>query len=251
MNLNAPIAIGNTAKIYLSEDRIIKVFNDYLPDTESLYEANKQRFAYSKGLPVPRVFDVTSINGKQAIIMEYIQGRTIGDLLSENMERAEHYMNVSIDIQQKIHTIAAVDSLEPMSEKLRRQIESAPNLDEKHKLYLIQKLDSIPFENRLCHGDFHLFNLIISEQNKVTTIDWVDSSAGDIRADIYRTYLLYSQLSVKLADMYLRMYLEKSRMSKEEIFQWAPIIAGARLSENVSSESSERLMNIINDYCPL
>ena len=99
MNLNAPIAIGNTAKIYLSEDRIIKVFNDYLPDTESLYEANKQRYAYSQGLPVPKVFDVTSINGKQAIIMEYIQGRTIGNLLSENVssERAERLMKIIND----------------------------------------------------------------------------------------------------------------------------------------------------------
>ncbi|GAE32884.1 phosphotransferase [Halalkalibacter hemicellulosilyticusJCM 9152] len=82
-------------------------------------------------------------------------------------------------------------------------------------------------------------------------IDWVDSSAGDIRADVYRTYLLYSQFSSELANMYLRLYCEKSRLLSSEVFQWAPIIAGARLSENVSSENSERLMEIISHYCPL
>lgn len=249
MNLGTPIASGNTAKIYLYENRIVKIYNDYFTDTESSYEANKQKYAYSCGLSVPKILDVTKIDGKQAIIMEYIKGRTIGDILSENMDQAEYYMNISVDIQKKIHMIAA-DSLEPMSEKLSRQIESADNLDKRHKSALIQKLDSMTFEKRLCHGDFHLFNLIISD-NKVTIIDWVDASAGDIRSDVYRTYLLYSQVSMEIADLYLHLYCAKSDLSKDEILQWAPIIAGARLSENVSSENSERLLEIVNHYYPL
>jgi RIO-like serine/threonine protein kinase len=250
MHLGTPMAIGNTAKIYLYEDKIIKVFNDYLPKTESMYEANKQRLVYSHGLNVPKVLDVTEIDGKQAIIMEYSNGRTIGDILYENMDQAEHFIGVSVDIQRKIHRVVA-DSLEPMIEKLRRQIKMTTKLKERHKTLLIQKLESMTFENRLCHGDFHLFNLIISDNDQVTIIDWVDSSVGDIRADIYRTYLLYSQFSVELAEMYLRLYLEKSCLSKEEVFQWAPIIAGARLSEVVSSEESQRLIAIINHNCPL
>ncbi|TMU87248.1 aminoglycoside phosphotransferase family protein [Bacillus sp. BHET2] len=246
MELGEPIAIGNTAKIYVYQDRIVKIFNDYLPHTESLYEAKKQKLAYSCGLPVPKIIDVTKINGKQAILMEYIKGRTIGDLLSENMEHAEYYLNISIDIQQNIHRVVA-DSLELMPEKLARQIEAAPILSKRNKSVLIQKLKSITFEKRLCHGDFHLFNLIMSE-NKVTILDWVDSSVGDYRADIYRSYLLYSHYSIELAEMYLQLYCERSELSKEDIFQWAPIIAAARLSENVSSDDSERLMNIINQY---
>ncbi len=156
MKLGDTVAIGNTAKIYLDHGKIFKVFNESLPITESLYEANKQRIAYSYGLNVPKVLDVTEIDGKQAIIMEYIKGRTIGDIISENMDQAEHFMNVSIDIQRKIHMIID-DSLEPMSEKLRHQIELTTNLDERHKSLLLQKLDSMTFENRLCHGDFHFF----------------------------------------------------------------------------------------------
>lgn len=250
MDLGVPIAIGNTAQIYLYENKIVKVFNDFLPDTESSYEANKQKFAHSCGLSVPKIFDVTTIDGKQAIIMEFVKGKTIGDILSENMEQAEYYMNISIDIQQKIHMIVA-DSLEPMSLKLSRQIESAQQLDKRHKSALLQKMDTITYKKRLCHGDFHMFNLILSDNNQVTIIDWVDSSAGDLRADVYRTYLLYEQFSIELADMYLRLYCQKSGLSKDDIFQWAPIIAGARLSENVSSEKNERLIKIVNDFCPL
>lgn len=248
MNLGNPLAKGNTAKIYLHENRIVKVFNDNLPDTESSNEANKQRFAYSVGLPVPKVFDVTKIDGKQAVVMEYIEGKTVGDLLFENREHAEYYMGISVDMQREIHQIHA-DSLEPMARKLRRQLESAPHLDERHKDKLLQKLDSMKYESRLCHGDYHLFNLIMSD-DKVKIIDWVDASAGDIRADVCRTYLLYSQASAELADLYLRLYCEKSGLLKDAILQWSPIIAGARLAENVSSESTERLLDIINQYCP-
>jgi aminoglycoside phosphotransferase (APT) family kinase protein len=248
MNLGHPIAQGNTAKIYLLDNNIVKIFNHYLPDTESLNEANKQSYAYSCGLPVPEVLDVTKINGEQAIVMEYIKGETLGDLMFQDERKAEYYLNISVDIQFKIHSIKP-DRIEPMHDKLSRQIEKATSLDKRQKSFLLEKLDSMTYEKRLCHGDFHLFNLIKTD-NQVVIIDWVDSSAGDIRADIYRTYLLYSHFSPELADLYLRLYCEKSGLLRSDIFQWAPIIAGARLSENVSSENSDRLMKIVHQYCP-
>ncbi|MEK4426139.1 phosphotransferase family protein [Solibacillus sp. FSL K6-1523] len=249
MILGNPIARGNTAKIYLSDNKIVKVYNDFLPDTESINEAKKQKYAYSCGLSVPKILEVTKINGEQAIIMEYVKGETLGDLMLKDKEKAEYYMDISVEMQLEIHSIIP-DSIELMYEKLHRQIETANKLNKRQKSYLLKKLDSFTYENRLCHGDFHLFNLIMTD-NKVVVIDWVDSSAGDIRADIYRTYLLYSQFSSELADMYLRLYCEKSGLVRSEVFHWAPIIAGARLSESVSSENSERLMEIINRYFPL
>ncbi|MFC5602677.1 phosphotransferase family protein [Sporosarcina koreensis] len=247
MKLGKPIATGNTAEIYLHDNMVVKVFKDYLPETESEYEAAKQKFAYACGLPVPKVLDVTKIDGKQAIIMEYIKGRTLGDLLLETMEKAEHYIGLSIELQERIHNIKA-DGLEPMTTKLRRQIESARSLDQRHKSILLRKLNSFTVDNRLCHGDFHLFNLILTDKN-VTIIDWVDASAGDIRADVCRSYLLYKQFSEELADLYIRMYCERSGVAREEILEWAPILAGARLSEIVESEVEERLLDIVNRFC--
>lgn len=246
MNLGNPIAIGSTAKIYLCDNKIVKVFKKHFPHTESLYEAKKQEYAYSCGLHVPKVLEVTEIESRQAIIMEYVKGKTVGDLLINNMELAEHYIGICVNVQQKMHAIV-VDSnlLEPMSEKLHRQIESVHHLDEKQKNKLLRKLNSMAFEPRLCHGDFHPFNLIISNDN-VKIIDWVDSTSGDIRADVYRTYLLYSHSSVELAEMYLRIYCKNTGLSRDEIFQWAPIIAGARLAENVSLENIEHLKKLVD-----
>lgn len=84
--------------------------------------------------------------------------------------------------------------------------------------------------------------------DNVKIIDWVDASSGDIRADVYRTYLLYSQSSVELAEMYLHIYCQNTGLAKDEVFEWAPIIAGARLSENVSSENVEHLNQLVDQY---
>ena len=39
MVLGNPIAKGNTAEIYLYDNKIMKLFKDYLPNTESMNEA--------------------------------------------------------------------------------------------------------------------------------------------------------------------------------------------------------------------
>ena len=181
MELGHPIAAGNTAKVYIVQDKIVKVFREDLPEGTSSYEAEKQRYASSKGLPVPKVIEVTKIDGRQAIMMEKISGRTLGELLLENRNLAQHYMEMSIDIQQRIHQISA-DSFEPMTEKLTRQIGAAERLSQSQKTALFLKLSEMPVKKQLCHGDFHLFNLIMDDQ--VTIIDWVDASAGDSRADV-------------------------------------------------------------------
>lgn len=246
MILGSPIVSGNSAQVYLCDGKIVKVFRDHLPNTEAEYEANKQKTAYSLGLPVPQVLDATCINGKQAIVMEYAQGSTLGDLIQQDASQTEFLMNLSVDIQIEIHS-KQVNCLEPMKDKLTRQLKHAKLLEQPCRAKLIKLLNSLPTENRVCHGDYHVFNLIKTE-NRIVIIDWVDATAGNPSADAYRSYLLYSQYSPHLADRYLSIYCEKSGLSRDDIFTWAPIVAGARLSEKVSAEHINFLLNIVHHY---
>ncbi|HGH7177268.1 TPA: aminoglycoside phosphotransferase family protein [Bacillus wiedmannii] len=248
MNLGNPIAKGNTAEIYLYDTKVVKLFNEYLPDTESMNEAKKQKYAYSCGLSVPNVFEVTKIKNRQAIIMEYIKGDSIGDLLLNNLNEAEHYINICVNEQKKIHAIRVnTDEIESMRERVEPQIKSVYKLDEQQKENILNTLASIKFEPRLCHGDFHPFNLILSEKN-VNIIDWVDACSGDIRADVFRTYLLYAQSYIELAEMYLQIYCSNTDLTRDEIFQWAPIIIAARFSEKVSPQNEVYLNRLLTQY---
>ncbi|PFA05148.1 aminoglycoside phosphotransferase family protein [Bacillus cereus] len=247
MNLENPIAKGNTAEIYLCDNKVVKLFGKYLPNTEALYEAQKQKYAYSRDLHVPKVFEVTEVQGRQAIIMEYVEGESVGKLLLNNLNKAEHYIGLCVNEQKKIHAIRVnTDEIESMRERLECQIKSVHQLDEKQKGNILNKLHSIKFEPRLCHGDFHPFNLILSKKN-VNIIDWVDASSGDIRADVFRTYLLYAQSYIELAEMYLQIYCSNTDLTRDEIFQWAPIIA-ARFSEKISPQNEVYLKRLLNQF---
>src|SRR5699024_1155675 len=100
-----------------------------------------------------------------------------------------------------LHQINA-DPLESMSDKLYRKIQSAPLISENQKEKLLSGLKRIHYDPKLCHGDFHIFNLLQTNEG-IYIIDWIDATSGDIRADVYRTYLLYSQHDPELADCYL------------------------------------------------
>lgn len=243
MDLGHPIAKGNTAEIYLYEGKIIKVFHDQLPESKAKYEAEKQEKAFLHGLPVPRIFDITCINGKQAIIMEHIEGAAIGDLMQQDKDHAGSYLAHSVDIQIEMHAKAITD-LESMRDFLRQKLQNARALSDTNRQSLLARLSEMPMEKKLCHGDFHAFNLI-KNVSKTFIIDWVDSCSGSPCADAYRSYLLYSQSSSLLAESYLRLYCEKSGFTRGDILIWAPVVAGARLSENVSSEEAERLRRIV------
>lgn len=246
MELHKLIAEGNTAKLYQWEDKAVKLFHKEAAEGEAHYEAAKQEYAYNSGLPVPKIYDVTLINGRQAIVMEYVEGESLGSLIYKDMKQAEYYMGLAIEMQMKIHAVTA-EKFQPMSEKLTEKINAAIGPSHITKQRLLDKMNEISYGNNLCHGDCHVFNLI-KAKDKIVIIDWIDSSCGNIAADVYRSYLLYLQSSVDLAELYLRLYYEKSHLSKEQIFLWAPILACARLTENVSADKAKQLLEIVNQY---
>lgn len=201
LDVEKPFASGNTADIYRDGDHVIKLLKPDFPHSDITFEAKKLKWAYEAGLKVPKVIDVTTINGQKALVMEYIAGEPLGEKMLANQERTEECLSSSVDIQIHLHQINA-DPLESMSDKLYRKIQSAPLISENQKEKLLSGLKRIHYDPKLCHGDFHIFNLLQTNEG-IYIIDWIDATSGDIRADVYRTYLLYSQHDPELADCYL------------------------------------------------
>lgn len=241
--MKGPIGIGNTAEIYLNDaGHAVKVYKEDFPADEALKEAEKQRYIHFLGIPVPEVLELTTFNGRQAFVMEYIEGETLGDLAMKDRTLLEDYLAVSVEIQMMIHEKEA-PGLEPMRDKLTRQLQDVSSLSSEEKVGLLKQVEQLS-GTKLCHGDLHLFNLV-KTRDGIRILDWVDASSGDIRADVVRTYLLYVGFDQEIAGQYLALYCEKSGLQREEILQWGPMIAGARLSENVPGEDADRLLGIV------
>ena len=75
MKLDRVIAVRNNKTIYRDGDRCIKVFNTEYSKADVLNEALNQARIEETGLNIPKVLEVTMIDGKWAIVYEYIKGK--------------------------------------------------------------------------------------------------------------------------------------------------------------------------------
>lgn len=246
MPFGSLLAKGNTAELYLLNGNVVKVYYPQFPEGAAEYEANKQKIAASCGLSVPKILDVTQVDGRQALVMEYVQGPTLGELMRRDTRQAGYYLSLMADVQIALHAKTA-KGLEPMKDKLQQQILAATALEQPLQAALLERLALLPDGGRLCHGDFHSFNLIQTDE-RIVILDWIDSSLGNPCSDVYRSYLLQSQFSSELADDYLRLFCEKSGISQDDVLVWAPIVAAARLSESLPPDSQRRLLQTVRAY---
>ena len=54
----------------------------------------------------------------------------------------------------------------------------------------IKKLDKLPDGENICHGDFHLWNILIDDSGKAKVIDFMNVCCGPKLYDIARTFYL-------------------------------------------------------------
>ena len=81
MNLNNIIAKRPTKTIYRDGDKVIKVFDNHFSKANVLNEALNQARVEETGLKIPRLHEVTKINGNWAIVSEFIEGKTLETLI--------------------------------------------------------------------------------------------------------------------------------------------------------------------------
>jgi uncharacterized protein (TIGR02172 family) len=239
------IASGSEADIYKDGDKAIKIFKNRFQKKDIEYEVNLQKMAFNYGLPVPEIYDIINIDNKMGIVMEYINGIPLGNIVQENNGNLEKYLIMSIEIQNAIHKIEAKD-FPLMKDKHKCHITNANLINEEDKENLLSKIENTIYEDKLCHGDLHFSNLI-QTSNGIKIIDWICACSGNPEADIYRTYLLYKIYAGELADIYLETYCKIMNVDKLKILSWASIIAGDRLGEYTRDETEiNKLKEIIN-----
>jgi Ser/Thr protein kinase RdoA (MazF antagonist) len=118
---------------------------------------------------------------------------------------------------------------------LARKIEGS-GLTEHVRRRLRDRAGTLPDGDRLLHGDFHPYN-ILGSLEAATVVDWLDATCGPPAADVCRSWLLMQTVSPALADAYLDAYLTISPLPRDAVFAWLPVLAAARLAENVPNET--------------
>lgn len=236
MKLERVIAVRTTKTVYRDGDQSIKVFNEDYSKADILNEALNQARVEDTDINVPKIIEVTKIDGKWAIVSEYIEGKTLAELIKEQPEKKAEYMDLFVDLQIKINS-QRVPLLNKLKDKMNRKI-SETTLDATTRYELHARLEGMPKHNKVCHGDFNPSNIIITPDGKPYVIDWAHVTQGNATADAARTYLLFwLSGDIDGAEEYMKLYCKKSDTAKQYVQQWLPIVAA---SQSVKGKPEER-----------
>ena len=124
MKLDNVIAKRPTKTIYRDGDTVIKLFNEDYLKSDILNEALNQARVEETGLLIPKILEVTKIDGKWAIISEYIEGTTLEELMKKNPEKEDEYLELFVNLQREVHSKKA-PLLTKLTDKMMRKIAEA------------------------------------------------------------------------------------------------------------------------------
>ena len=181
MNLDRVIAVRNAKTIYRDGDHCVKVFNENYSKADILNEALNQARIEETGLHVPRLLGVTMIEGKWAIISEFIKGKTLSQLMKEDPDNKSNYLNQFVEIQMEVQS-KTCPLLNRLKDKMSRKISQA-DLDATTRYDLHVRLEGMPTHNKVCHGDFNPSNVVITPDGTPFILDWSHATQGNGAAE--------------------------------------------------------------------
>ena len=236
MKLDRVIAVRNNKTIYRDGDVCVKVFSSDYSKADVLNEALNQARIEETGLNIPKVLEVTMVDGKWAIVSEYIKGKTLAQLMAEDEEKKSEYLELLVDLQLEVQSKTS-PLLNKLKDKMNRKI-SQSELEATTKYDLHTRLEGMPKHNKVCHGDFNPSNIIIAEDGTAYILDWSHATQGNASADAARTYLLFwLSGDINGAKEYLELFCKKSNTAMQYVQKWMPIVAA---SQSVKGNEKER-----------
>lgn len=235
------LGAGKVAEAFEYGEHVLKLYRDPRARSTAFAEAAILAIVADHGLPTPDVIEAGRYRDRWGLVMSRAPDKPLAVLATENPAIAPAALDAMAALHVRVHAETEL-RLHPLFLRIADRLAAAPRLDDMLRRRLLGILAGLPDGNRLCHGDFHPFNLIGPPENAVI-VDWPDATSGPPSADACRSYLLMLQGAPQFADPYLDRYVAASGIAREDILAWLPVLAGARLCENVPEEE-ERLLEL-------
>lgn len=244
------LAQRKTKTVYVSDDRVIKLFAKDYSKADILNEAlNQARVEEGTDLNIPALEEVIKLDNRWALVSCKIEGKSLQDLMDENPEKMEEYLELFVDIQLEVLS-KKVPLLNRIKDKFKRKLVNTTLIENNTKYELMQRLEGMKEHDKLCHGDFNPSNVIITKTGDHYILDWSHATQGNASADAARTFLILSmEKKDSLAKSYLELFSKKSNIPVSNIQRWIPIVCATQLTKgNKEEEEFLRKWIDIADY---
>lgn len=245
--LNNPIARGRTADIYDWDDgHVLKLFHNWFELDNIEYELKIARAVHASGVEAPAVGELIQLEGRNGLVYERVAGDSMLVMFQRKPWVVFAYSRLLAKLHAQMHDKIIENEVPDQHRNLQYKISKADVLPTSLKTVLLATLDSMPKGDRVCHGDFHPANVLLSAKG-ASVIDWIDASRGNPLADVARTTIiffgsvetnqtrnLFLKIFIKTAHAeYLREYFRLRPDGMDEYRRWLPIVAAARLNEGM------------------
>jgi aminoglycoside phosphotransferase (APT) family kinase protein len=243
-----PIALGRTAEIYAWEDGwVLKLFYDWFSEESVRTEARLARAVQAAGLPVPAVGEVLKFGNRLGLPYQRVHGSSLLEQVRARPWTLPRLSRLLAELQAGLHDKSAVTGLPSQRQRLEHKIRQAQGLDPELRAAALEALAAMPQGARLCHGDFHFDNVLMTADEPVV-IDWIDAALGRPLADVARSSVIVLGILAPNSGatwmervmvrwhhrIYLRHYFRLRPGGEDEYRSWIPIVAAARMSEGIT-----------------
>lgn len=256
---------GAHCEVYqMSEDRVLKLYFDYVPESDVIREQKLARFAVSEGIRTAGVYDIYRYHDRLGLMFEYIPTCTLTQYLADHRDDVDHYAEELAKTAKKLHSTkdknSECDDYKITMHKRVNDVERLYTKREIKKLHAI--VDAIPDRDTLLHTDFHPGNLMM-KGNELVFIDMADISRGHPIFDIASAYmgLVILPLNIKkygdtqtanldfettkrIWDVFIREYLGQDNEDRIELYEkCCEAITGLRIcaAKRINNKGGEAI----------
>lgn len=235
------IGEGNTAIVYAWETgKALKLFRAGYHEDAVVREYDNALAIRELDFPKPIVYERVVLEERHGIVYERTEGESLLDWVMRTGDLAGCAQRMATVHRALLEQ--RVSGVSDSKDFLRWAIGRAESVDEADREAALARLDRLPDDDTLCHGDLHPANILLTEQGPVI-IDFMNICHGDRRYDIARTVYLMQYTPVPEGadnwESFLRMreeltdlYLERMGVTRDEISEYLAIIRIARAGEN-------------------
>ncbi|HWJ74392.1 MAG TPA: phosphotransferase [Kaistia sp.] len=233
-SLGERIGAGKEAEVFAFGRDVVKLYPVGTGKAAAFREGAALALVEALGLPAPRAVAVKRIDGRWGLVMERAPTLTFAAGIARDPSAMPAYIEAAARLQLQINACSG-SSLPGLNARLAANVAVAQILGPIRQRRLLDGIAAMPDGDRLCHGDFHLLNVLGTPQTAVV-VDWIDACSGTPAADACRSFLLMRVRAARLADDYLGAYCRRAGIEPAEVLIWLPLLAAARIAESVPME---------------
>lgn len=248
----------------VGDDLILKLFAGHVPEYRVQREIDVSAMIHEAGVSAPLMHRdiVRNHQGRLGLVVARAPGVTMGELLhAADINTLRSLTRMHAQVHRAIHEHPEVPALPPQRAWLMDEVLTSSKLSLGVRRKVAALLESLPDEDRICHGDLHPGNIMI-DNGRAEVIDWGGARRGSPLCDVARTYLMLrhtesgegaARIVARVFDMirsrlYLRTYFQGAVPDRVLLRKWLVVNAAVRLKEDMPESRRGVLFKLVHRH---